>query len=111
MTGGDGYMVYDPVVGTEANFEVQPQMADGKVSEDKLTYTFTLRDGLTWHDGAPVTAEDCVASLKRWGRVDNMGQKLMDFTASIEATDAKTITLKLKEPSGLVLEPIGKPSS
>ena len=33
-----------------------------------------------------------------------MGQKLMDFTASIEATDAKTITLKLKEPYGLVLE-------
>ena len=40
-----------------------------------------------------------------------MGQKLMDFTASIEATDAKTITLKLKEPYGLVLESIGKPSS
>jgi peptide/nickel transport system substrate-binding protein len=70
-----------------------------------------LRDGLKWHDGTPVTAEDCAASLKRWGRSDNMGQKLMDFTASIEATDAKTITLKLKEPYGLVLESIGKPSS
>src|ERR1700686_2141097 len=40
-----------------------------------------------------------------------MGQKLMDFTASIEAPDVKTITLKLKEPYGLVLESIGKPSS
>ncbi len=59
----------------------------------------------------PVTAEDCVASLKRWGKNDNMGQKLMDFTASIEATDARTITLKLKEPYGLVLDSIGKPSS
>ena len=76
----------------------------GKISDDKLTYTFTLRDGLKWHDGTPVTAEDCVASLKRWGKADGMGQKLMDFTASIEATDAKTITLKLKEPYGLVLE-------
>jgi peptide/nickel transport system substrate-binding protein len=53
----------------------------------------------------------CAASLKRWGRNDSMGQKLMDFTASIEASDAKTITLKLKEPYGLVLESIGKPSS
>jgi peptide/nickel transport system substrate-binding protein len=70
-----------------------------------------LRDGLKWHDGAPVTAEDCVASLKRWGRNDSMGQKLLEFTASLEATDAKTITLKLKEPYGLVLESIGKPSS
>src|SRR6266481_5706306 len=106
-----GYMIFDTLLAQDANFKIQPQMAEWKVSDDKLTYTFTLRDGLKWHDGAPVTAEDCVASLKRWGRNDSMGQKLMDFTASIEATDAKTITLKLKEPYGLVLESIGKPSS
>src|ERR1700736_6123908 len=111
ITRDHGYMVYDTLLATDSNFKIQPQMADWKVSDDKLTYTFTLRDGLKWHDGAPVTAEDCVASLKRWGRSDNMGQKLMDFTASIEATDAKTITLKLKEPYGLVLDSIGKPSS
>lgn len=106
-----GYMVYDTLLATDANFKVQPQMADWKISDDKLTYTFTLRDGLKWHDGKPVTAEDCVASLKRWAARDGMGQKLMDFTASLEATDAKTITLKLKEPYALVLESIGKPSS
>jgi peptide/nickel transport system substrate-binding protein len=111
ITRDHGYMVYDTLLATDANFKVQPQMADWKVSDDKLTYTFTLRDGLKWHDGAPVTAEDCVASLKRWGKNDGMGQKLMDFTASLEATDVKTITLKLKEPYGLVLESIAKPSS
>src|SRR3954447_5358368 len=106
-----GYMVYDTLLAMDSGFKVQPQMAEYKISDDKLTYTFTLRDGLKWHDGAPVTAEDCVASLKRWGKADGMGQKLMDFTASIEASDAKTITLKLKEPYSLVLESIGKPSS
>jgi peptide/nickel transport system substrate-binding protein len=106
-----GYMIFDTLLAEDANFKIQPQMAEWKVSDDKLTYTFTLRDGLKWHDGAPVTAEDCVASLQRWGKTDGMGQKLMDFTASIEATDPKTITLKLKEPYGLVLESIGKPSS
>src|SRR5438105_3502694 len=111
ITRDHGYMVYDTLLATDANFKIQPQMAEWKVSDDKLTYTFTLRDGLKWHDGAPVTAEDCVASLQRWGKRDGMGQKLMDFTASIEATDAKTITLKLKEPYSLVLESIGKPSS
>jgi peptide/nickel transport system substrate-binding protein len=111
ITRDYGYMVYDTLVATDSNFKIQPQMAEWKVSDDKLTYTFTLRDGLKWHDGTPVTAEDCAASLKRWGKVDGMGQKLMDYTASIEATDAKTITLKLKEPYGLVLESIGKPSS
>src|SRR3982074_672329 len=111
ITRDHGYMVYDTLLATDSSFKVQPQMADWKVSDDKLTYTFTLRDGLKWHDGAPVTAEDCVASLKRWGRNDGMGQKLMDFTASLEATHDKTITLKLKEPYGLVLESLGKPSS
>jgi len=111
ITRDHGYMIYDTLLATDSNFKVQPQMADWKVSDDKLTYTFTLRDGLKWHDGTPVTAEDCAASLKRWGRVDNMGQKLMDFTASIDAADAKTIVLKLKEPYGLVLESIAKPSS
>ncbi|KZD21980.1 ABC transporter substrate-binding protein [Tardiphaga robiniae] len=106
-----GYMVYDTLLAIDENFKVQPQMASWKVSDDKLVYTFTLRDGLKWHDGKPVTAEDCVASLQRWGKRDGMGQKLMDFTKSIEATDAKTITLTLKEPYGLVLESIGKPSS
>src|SRR3954454_18584795 len=111
ITRDHGYMVYDTLLSVDSSFKIQPQMADWKVSDDKLTYTFTLRDGLKWHDGTLVTAEDCVASLKRWGRNDVMGQKLTDFTASLDAPDAKTIVLKLKEPYGLVLESIGKPSS
>lgn len=111
ITRDHGYMVYDTLLGTDANFKIQPQMADWKVSDDKLTYTFTLREGLKWHDGTPVTAEDCVASLKRWSKNETSGQMLMDFTASLEATDEKTITLKLKEPYALVLEAIAKPSS
>src|SRR3978361_217831 len=108
ITRDHGYMVYDTLLATDSSFKIQPQMADWKVSDDKLTYTFTLRDGLKWHGGPPVTAEDCVASLKRWGANDGMGQKLMDFTASIEAPDEKTIVLKLKEPNGLGLEEIGQ---
>jgi peptide/nickel transport system substrate-binding protein len=111
ITRDHGYMVYDTLLATDSNLMVQPQMADWKISDDKLIYTFTLRDGLKWHDGTPVTAEDCVASLKRWSQSDSMGQKLMDFTASLEASDAKIITLKLKEPYELVLKSIGKPSS
>ena len=77
----------------------------------RLLWTFTLRDGLEWHDGKPVTAEDCVASLKRWGARDPMGQKLMDFVAELKPVNDKTFTLKLKEPYGLVLDTLGKPSS
>src|SRR5215469_9104121 len=71
ITRDHGYMVYDTLLATDSHLKIRPQMADWKVSDDQLTYTFTLRDGLKWHDGQPVTAEDCVASLKRWGRNDN----------------------------------------
>ena len=107
-----GYMVWDTLFAMDEKLQPQPQMVDTwTLSDDKLTYTFTLRDGLKWHDGAPVTADDCVASLKRWAAVDGMGQKLMDFTASLQAADTRTIVLKLKQPYGLVLEALGKPST
>jgi len=107
-----GYLVYDTLFALDEDLNVQPQMVDTwTVSDDKLTWTFKLRDGLNWHDGPPVTAEDCVASLRRWGARDGMGQALMDVIDSLTAADAKTIVMKLKEPYGLVLESIGKISS
>ena len=107
-----GMMVYDTLFALDEKLQVQPQMVDKwSVSDDKLTWTFTLRDGLEWHDGQPVTAEDCVASLKRWSVRDGMGQKLMSFVAELKATDAKTFVMKLKEPYGLVLATLGKPTS
>ena len=79
-----GYMIYDTLFAMDAKGEIKPQMV-GKydISADKLTYTMTLRDGLLWHDGKPVTAEDCVASIKRWAQKDTMGQKLMTFVKDL----------------------------
>jgi peptide/nickel transport system substrate-binding protein len=82
-----------------------------EVSTDKLLYTLRLRDGLLWHGGAPVTSEDCVASIQRWAVKDTTGQKLMSFVSSIDVVDTMTFTIKLKEPTGLVLIGLGKPSS
>ena len=107
-----GYMIYDPLFAMDESFTPQPQMVDTwNTSDDGLVWTFVLRDGLTFHDGAPVTGEDVVASLKRWGKRDGMGQQLFSNTASLEATDEKTVVLTLSSPFGLVLESIGKISS
>jgi peptide/nickel transport system substrate-binding protein len=109
ITQHHGYMIYDTLFARDANFEPQPQMVDDwTVSEDMLTYTFTLRDGLLFHDGNPVESKDVVASLKRWGVRDNMGQALMKVTASIEPVDAKTFKLVLKEPYGIVIDSLAK---
>ena len=112
ITRNHGYLIYDTLYAMDESFVPQPQMAEGHtVSDDKLTWTFTLRDGLKFHDGATVVGEDVVASLKRWGQRDGMGQKLFEVIASLEAPDDKTIVMTLTEPYGLVLESIGKISS
>ena len=112
ITTHHGHMIYDTLFAMDEKLQIQPQMVDKwEVSPDKLTYTFTLRDGMEWHDGKPVTAEDCVASIRRWGARDGMGQKLMSLTADLSAPDAKTIKLVLKQPYGLVIASLGKSSS
>ncbi|HRJ68939.1 MAG TPA: ABC transporter substrate-binding protein [Beijerinckiaceae bacterium] len=107
-----GYMIYDTLFAQDEKGEIKLQMLEKyDVSADKKVYTFTLRDGLMWHDGQPVTAEDCVASIKRWASRDALGQKMNSFVESMTAKDAKTFTINLKEPTGLVLLGLGKPSS
>src|SRR5215467_4153845 len=111
ITRNHGYMIYDTLFATDAHGDIRPQMVDRfDVSADKLTYTMTLRDGLVWHDGKPVTAEDCVASIKRWGTRDSSGQKLMSFVKDIVPVDQRSFKIVLKEPTGLVLSALGKPS-
>jgi peptide/nickel transport system substrate-binding protein len=107
-----GYMIYDTLFALDEKGDVKPQMVDTFTeSPDKLTYKFTLRDGLLWHDGKPVTAEDCIASIKRWSARDPIGQKLMTFVDAMTADDAKSFTVKLKSPTGLLIFGLGKPSS
>src|SRR5215207_8360749 len=85
-----GYMVYDTLFAMDAKGDIKPQMLEKyEASKDNLTYTMTLRDGLMWHDGKPVTSEDCVASIKRWGAKDSMGQKLMGFVKDFQVVSPK----------------------
>jgi peptide/nickel transport system substrate-binding protein len=107
-----GYMVYDTLFSVDSKGQVKPQMVDTfTLSPDKKKYTFTLRQGLKWHDGAPVTAADCVASIRRWGAKDVSGTLLMRELASLDVVNERTFTLTLKEPFGLVIDALGKPSS
>jgi peptide/nickel transport system substrate-binding protein len=112
MVRNHGYMVYDTLFGTDEKSQIKPQMVDTwTVSPDNRLWTFTLRDGLAFHDGAPVTSEDVIASLQRWGKRDTMGQKLFAFVDRMDAPNPKTFRIFLREPCGFVLEALGKPSS
>src|SRR5260370_38580217 len=111
ITRNHAYLVYDTLFGTDENLQVKPQMVDRTtVSPDGMKYTFTLRDGLRWHDGQPVLAEDCVESLKRWGKKPyRFGQLLMAHIAKIATVDKTTFTLELAERFGPVLDVLGSP--
>src|SRR5216684_1119834 len=67
VTANHAWMVWDTLFGVNAAQRAKPQMADGyTISDDGRTYLIKLREGLRWHDGEPVRAQDCAASLARW---------------------------------------------
>jgi peptide/nickel transport system substrate-binding protein len=112
MSRNHGYMIYDTLFGTDAKNKVQPQMVDSWTeSPDHRLWTFKLRKGLAFHDGKPVTGEDVVASLQRWGKRDAMGVALMTFVDRMDSPAPDSFRIFLREACGFVLEALGKPSS
>ena len=112
VTRNHGYLVFDTLYGQDGKFQPQPQMVEGHTTEDdgKL-WTLTLRPGLLWHDGTPVLARDCTASIRRWARRDAMGDALMAATDELSAPDDRTIRFRLKRPFPLLPAALGKAAS
>ncbi|MEP6739185.1 MAG: ABC transporter substrate-binding protein [Caldimonas sp.] len=111
ITRNFGYMVYDTLFAQDAKGVPKPQMVEKyTTSKDGRQWSFTLRPGLKFHDGSAVTSTDCVASLQRWGARDSIGRAMGAAGAEWKAVDANTFTLTLKEPFGLVLDALAKPS-
>lgn len=112
VTRNHGLAVFDTLYGTDARYATQPQMVAGHtVENDDKLWRLTLRPGLTFHDGSPVLARDCVASIARWGKRDAMGQTLMAYTDELSAPDDRTIQFRLKKPFALLPEALGKVGS
>ena len=107
-----GYLIYDSLFALDAKLEPQPQMVESwTVSDDKLLWTFKLRDGLKWHDGTAVTTADVLPSIKRWTDKDSLGGLLAKSTKEMKAVDDRTFQIVLKEPYGLMLKSLAKPAS
>lgn len=110
ITADHGLAISDTLFSLDSKFTPQPQMVGRwSISDDKKTYTFELRDGLAWHDGTPVTAADCVASIRRWGEVASGGQLIMARAKDISKKDNKTFTIALKEPLALLIDILATP--
>ena len=106
-----GYYVFDTLFGVNAKLEPRPQMAEGyTIEDDGRTWLIRLRPGLKFHDGTPVLARDCAASLKRWSVRDVFGQTTAGFVADWGAADDRTLRIRLKRPYPLLAEALGKPN-
>jgi len=112
VTRNHGLMVFDTLYGTDGDYQPQPQMVAGDtVQQDGRLWTMILRDGLRFHDGTPVLARDCVASIRRWGVRDSFGQTVMAVTDELSAPDDRTFRFRLKQPFPLLTAALGKAGS
>jgi peptide/nickel transport system substrate-binding protein len=111
VTGNHAWMVYDTLFGVNRAQQAKPQMAEGyTVSDDGRTYLIKLRDGLKWHDGEPVRAQDCAPSLARWSARDTFGQSVAKAVDSWGVADDRTIKITLKKPFALLIDAIAAPT-
>ncbi len=109
VTRNHAQLVWDTLYGIDAAMTPKPQMVAGHtLSDDRLTWTFTLRDGLRFHDNERVAAVDCVASLRRWMGPDPMGQHIAALLDDMAALDDRQFRLRLKRPYPQLLHALGK---
>jgi peptide/nickel transport system substrate-binding protein len=111
VTRNHGFMVFDTLYGLDEEWGVQPQMAESQsVEDDGKRILIRLRDNLRFHDGEPVRAADCAASIRRWAARDPLGQTLLARAAEISARDDRTIEIRLNRPFPLLFEALAKTS-
>jgi peptide/nickel transport system substrate-binding protein len=112
VTRNHGYLVYDTLYGLDEDLRPHPQMVDGHVVEDDgKVWSLTLREGLRFHDGEPVLARDCVASIRRWAARDPIGASLIEATAELTAPSDRVIRFRLHKPFAMLPEALGKAAS
>ncbi len=105
-------LVFETLWAMDASLTPQPHLLAGHVTEDDgRTWRLTLREGPRFHDGAPVRAEDAVASIQAWGALDVFGRKVMAVTDELLARGDREIVFRLKRPFPLLAHALAKPAT
>ena len=94
-----GMMIYESLFSWDSKLQPKPQMVAGwTVSDDQLTWRFTLRPHLAFQDGQPVTTADVIPSLRRWMTFDGGGTRLAATIDAMERIDDTSFQIRLKRP-------------
>ena len=109
VTRNYAYLVFDTLYGVDKAYQAKPQMAEGATHDaDFRDWTVTLRPGLRFHDGEPVRARDCAASLVRWGKRDSFGALLMEAVDELATPDDRTLRFRMKKPFPMLPDALAK---
>jgi peptide/nickel transport system substrate-binding protein len=100
--------VFEQIVTRGENNEVIPELAESwTISPDGLTYTFTLRDGISFHNGKRMTSADVLASFQRYQRV-GLSRSILGLVDSMSAPNARTFVIVLKQRAPVFLDEISQ---
>jgi len=103
VAANHAHMVWDQLWNFDEGLTPRLQMLAGAtISDDKLTWRLTLRDGLNFTDGVPVRSQDCIASLTRWMKRDGMGQRIASQLNEMKVISDTTFEIILKKPFALL---------
>lgn len=104
VTRAVAWNIFEQLFALDKDFAERPMLAKSStLSDDKLLYTISLREGVKFHDGSDFDAGDVVASIKRWGKVSGTGVEAFGHIASVTAKDPSTVEIKLKTAFGPLL--------
>lgn len=109
IVGEIGFHVYEPLFAMNQNYEPTPVLAESyEVSEDGMVYTIKLREGVKFHNGEEMTADDVVASMNRWVEVSAKANTLIGGSV-FEKADDYTVTLTVNEASSDIIMVLASP--
>lgn len=95
-------LVFESLMVLNADFEPVPYLAEQVENEDNKKFTFHLREGVTFHNGEEMKAEDVVASMNRWKGLNNKAKGIIGEDNFVEI-DEYTVELELSEPTAILL--------
>lgn len=91
-------LIFDTLVTADENEDILPRLASSwEVSGDGLVYTFKLRNGVKWHDGKPLTAEDVVFSYEYQKKYPPVSSANLSAVKKVEAVDPQTVRIELHQ--------------
>ena len=98
-----GLMIWDTLYAVNRRLEPKPQMVQGhEILDDGRTWRFTLREGLFFHDGEPVRAPDCIASITRWAKRRGLGQRMLAQTDELRPVGDRVFEIRMRKPYPLM---------